>query len=267
MGADGAGRGYRPIGDYALIGDAHAAALVASDGSIDWLCWPHMDSPSVFGRLLDARRGGWFCVGPTGEHDVARAYLPDTNVLTTTWRAGGAAVRLTDFMPARRRTPDAAGEDLEPSCQVARLVEGLAGELELAVEFAPAFDYARAETAIVAQPSGAVARAHGETLTLQGPITWEHDTGGALRGRLRVGAGQRLWLTLDYRGVADAPQPDLSGSAAEEALATTAAYWRDWSAACTYGGPYHNQVRRSALALKLLTFAPTGALVAAPTTS
>lgn len=149
-------RGYRPIGDYAIIGDAHIAALVATDGSIDWLCWPHFDGAAVFCRLLDAHRGDWFRVGPVGEHAVSRTYVEDTNVLTTTFRSDSGEVRLTDLMPTRVRGVGSAGEDIEPSYEVLRLLEGLTGEVEIEVEFRPTFDYDRAETALAVRPGGAV---------------------------------------------------------------------------------------------------------------
>ena len=127
-----------------------------------------------------------------------RAYLGDTNVLTTTFRSESGAVRLTDLMPARQRRAGAAGEDIEPSCQVLRLVEGLAGEMEIEVEFRPTFDYARAETAISVRPGGAAAHADGATLVSTAPLS-SRAARTALRGRLRVAAGDRSWVTLSYR--------------------------------------------------------------------
>lgn len=260
-------RGYRPIGDYALVGSMHTAALVATDGSIDWLCWPHFDDPAVFCRLLDARRGGWFRVGPVGEYAVSRTYAGDTNVLTTTFRSSSGAVRLTDLMPARQRWTDAAGKAIEPSPQVLRLVEGLAGEMEIEVEFRPTFDYARAETALAVRPGGAVADANGATLILDCPVELERGANDTLHGGRRVTTDDRFWVTLSYRSETDPTEPALRGPTPDVMLAETLDYWRRWSAGCSYAGPYHELVRRSALTLKLLTFAPTGALVAAPTTS
>ena len=142
-------RAYRPIRDYALIGDAHTAALVATDGSIDWCCWPHFDSPAVFCRLLDAnKKGGWFRVGPTGRHATAQSYGGPTNVLTTTFTSDSGQLRVTDLMPMRRRTASRRGEDIGPSHRILRLVEGLAGGVEVEVRFRPTFDYARAATII-----------------------------------------------------------------------------------------------------------------------
>jgi alpha,alpha-trehalase len=121
-------RGYRPIRDYALIGDAHTAALVATDGSIDWCCWLHFDSPAVFCRLLDARKGGWFQIGPAAEqYEVTRRYAGPTAVLETTFDTAGGRFRITDFMPVERLTESHRGGDIGSSRSILRLVECLGG--------------------------------------------------------------------------------------------------------------------------------------------
>ncbi len=120
---------YRPIRDYGLIGDAHTAALVASDGSIDWLCWPRFDSPAVFCRLLDRHKGGHFRVGPAGLRAASeRAYVEGTNVLTSVFSTDGGRFRLTDLMPVERLNQRHEGEDIASHYRVLRLVEGLSGE-------------------------------------------------------------------------------------------------------------------------------------------
>jgi GH15 family glucan-1,4-alpha-glucosidase len=265
---DGRNGGYLPLRDYALIGDAHTAALVARDGSIDWCCWPHFDSPAVFCRLLDADKGGFFRVGPAGRHTAARSYAGPTNVLETTFEAEGGAFRLTDLMPIERLDAARRGEDVAASCNILRLVEGLRGEVEVEVSFRPTFDYARAPTSISACAGGAVAHDGGRrSLTLSCPVPLRRSADGALVGRFRLGAGERVWLSLVYRDDADPRglRPELRD--AEARLAGTLAYWEEWWRHCSYEGPYRDLVRRSALVLKLLTFEPTGALVAAPTTS
>jgi len=264
---DGVDRSYRPIGDYGLIGDTHSAALVARDGSIDWLCWPRFDSPAVFCRLLDAHRGGWFRVGPVGHADVARSYAGETNVLVTTFTTGTGRLRLTDFMPVGDRPSHRPDADIAPARRVLRLVEGLAGEVDLHVSFRPAFDYARASTEITPHLHGAAARVGPESLILRCPLTLSPDPAGGVSGTARVASGERLWFVLTYAHDGEAAGPEADDAGADAALARTLDYWRTWSAACTYSGPYHELVRRSALTLKLLTFLPTGALVAAPTTS
>jgi alpha,alpha-trehalase len=261
----GAG-GYRPIGDYALIGDAHTAALVSRDGSIDWCCWPRFDSPAVFCRLLDARRGGWFRVGPIGRHSASRAYVDSTNVLTTTFETDSGRFRLTDFMPVERLTEGHRGEDIAAGCRVLRLVEGLAGEPEVEVAFRPTFDFALAETTVAPHEHGALAHAGKEALALCCPAELKPDDAGALRGTLRVRPGERVWLSLVYT---DAGPEALKVAPVnyDDELKRTLGYWREWGDACRYEGPYAELVRRSALTLKMLTYEPTGALVAAPTTS
>ena len=159
-------RGYRPIRDYALIGDAHTAALVASDGSIDWCCWPHFDSPAIFCRLLDQRKGGWFQIRPVQCYSVTRSYAGPTAVLATTFSTDGGQFRLTDFMPVERLTESHRGEDIASRHNILRLVEGLSGSVEVEISFRPTFDYARAEAAIVRREGGAIASSGREALAL-----------------------------------------------------------------------------------------------------
>lgn len=250
-------RGYRPIGDYGLIGDMRTAALVARDGAIDWYCPERFDAPAVFCRLLDAQKGGWLRVGPTGEHEAARVYLGDTNILVTTFATGTGRVRLTDLMPVPLRSDGSA---------ILRLVEGLRGVVDVEVAFRPTFDYARADTVLTAQDGGAIARAGVASLALTSPVALRPHPSGALVGTARVAAGERLWVML-VSGRGGVEPTRLSASEADDALDETLASWRTWSARCTYTGPYHQLVRRSALLLNLLTYEPTGAVVAAPTTS
>jgi GH15 family glucan-1,4-alpha-glucosidase len=251
---------YPPIGDYAVIGDAHTAALVSRDGSIDWCCWPHFDSPAVFCRLLDARGGGYFRITPTGRYGMSREYIEGTNVLATTFQTDSGGVRLTDFMPAEERGGQRRGEDIAESQRLLRLLEGVAGELELEISFRPTFDYARAETTVEVHGSDAIATGLDQTLRLRAHTSLSAQSDGGVSGRLRIRQGERHWVTLAGGGDTDPGDPDA-------ALNRTLIYWRRWMERCSYRGPYEAHVRRSALALKLLTFEPTGALVAAPTTS
>ncbi|HST52684.1 MAG TPA: glycoside hydrolase family 15 protein [Pyrinomonadaceae bacterium] len=265
--SEGAGRSYRPLRDYALIGDAHAAALVSKDGSIDWCCWPRFDSPAVFCRLLDARKGGFFQICPAGDFDVGRSYADETNVLCTEFKTAGGRARLTDFMPAERLTESHRGEDIAPSYKVIRLVEGLAGAVEMRIAFRPTFDFARAETRVEVCLGGAVAKGGREALTLSCDCGLRTDESGAVVGVFTVKEGERFWFAIDY--FTDAGGKDLKppGADSDEELKKTLGYWREWWHACRYEGSYSEYVRRSALVLKLLTYEPTGALVAAPTTS
>ena len=128
---------YRPIGDYGLIGDTRTAALISRDGSIDWLCCPRFDSPATFSRILDATKGGFFRISPSGEYEVTRRYLEDTNVLSTTFQTNGGSVRLIDFMPV----PTTAGELPGRPPRILRLVEGPRGQCELRMQFQPRFNF------------------------------------------------------------------------------------------------------------------------------
>ncbi|HEX3558395.1 MAG TPA: glycoside hydrolase family 15 protein [Pyrinomonadaceae bacterium] len=260
-------RGYRPIRDYALIGDAHTAALVARDGSIDWCCWPRFDSPAVFCRLLDAARGGWSQICPAEQYEVSRSYVGTTNVLAAEFKTGGGRARLTDFMPVERLTESHRGEDIAPSYRILRLVEGLAGSVEMEVSFRPTFDYACADTVLEACEGGAVAHAGREALTLTCAARMRRDEPGALAGRFKVREGERVWFALNYFTDVDSKEVKPPRAESEDELRKTLDYWEEWWHACRYDGQYSEQVRRSALVLKLLTYEPTGALVAAPTTS
>jgi alpha,alpha-trehalase len=259
---------YRPLRDYALIGDAHTAALVSSDGSIDWLCWPRFDSAAIFCRLLDRRIGGYFRVGPSNIHSAStRFYVENTNVLTTIFSTGEGRFRLTDLMPVERLTETHEREDIASSYRVLRLVEGVEGEAAVEVSFRPTFDYARAEASFDMREGGVVAYAGREALALTCRAKFEPDESGALRCRFKIRAGERLWIALTYFADAEVSSLTLPTIDADAELRRTLSYWRGWSDTCAYKGPYEKLVRRSALVLKLLTYEPTGALVAAPTTS
>jgi len=260
---------YLPISDYALIGDCHTAALVALDGSVDWYCLSRFDNPAVFCRLLDAERGGSLRLAPVGEFSSSRQYRGHTNVLETTFDAPSGRVRVTDLMPIYARAPSRAGYDVGTAQRLLRCVEGLAGDVELDIYFDPTFDFARAAADItVASDLGAVATSGGTSLVLACPkVAWEPRSGRGLRGRLRLEAEQRAWVALstvtDRTDVRDA----LAFNDGQAELEQTVQYWDDWASQCTYRGPYRQHVVRSALALKLLDHEPSGAIIAAPTTS
>ena len=262
-------RGYRPIGDYAIIGDAHTAALVATDGAIDWCCCPRFDSAAVFCRLLDADAGGYYRVGPVGPYGVSRAYVPWTNVLATTFETETGRIRLTDFMPARQRRASRRGEDIPPSHRILRLIEGLTGSVDCEVVFRPRFGFAAAPTVVQPCEGGAIAHQDGgnESLILSCPLPLYTDVAASMRGRWRIEAGDRVWLSMIYHVGAMLAPGEVEVQECDALLEETLRYWRDWSGACAYDGPYHELVRRSALVLKLLVYEPSGAIIAAPTTS
>lgn len=257
---------YRPVEDYALIGDAHTAALVSRIGSIDWCCWPNFDSPAVFCRLLDAAKGGFFQVRPVEEFDVSREYLRTTNILVTIFATEKGKIRLTDFMPVQPQRQDHCGEDIASRYHIIRLIEGLTGEVEVEIEFNPTFDYARAKTSFEARDGGVIATAGNEAVAVYCSEAVDCPD-SQTRKRLVVREGDRRWLTASYYSDTTRQEIVLPSIDANKALETTTEYWRKWSEASDYDGPYSELVRRSALVLKLLTYEPTGALIAAPTTS
>jgi alpha,alpha-trehalase len=252
----GGTNGYRSIGDYGAIGNGRAVALVSTDGSIDWLCLPDMDSDAVFCRLLDAGRGGWFRVGPTADSTTSRRYVGDTNVLATTFTTDSGSARLVDLMPP-------PGDQPEPS--VLRLVEGLDGEVEIEVVFRPTLGFAQTDTEVHPTEDGALARCGDHWIELVAPGAFEPDGGGGVRTRRTVREGERFWVTARHGEGDPAPAGDRQDP--DAVLAQTLRFWEAWSEQCTYHGDYRPQVLRSALALKLLAYSPTGAVVAAPTTS
>ena len=252
---------YLSIGDYALIGNGLTAALVGGNGSVDWCCWPRFDSPAVLCRLLDGGSGGWFQIVPTEPAISSRKYLLGTNILTTTFSTASGKVRLTDFMPAPQ-----SDHSTTRHC-ILRRIEGLAGEVELQVSFRPTFQYGTALTHLTPIQCGVIARAGTECLTLSSPIDLEREPNGTANGRLTTMAGNRSWVALTYSDEAEAKPQEQSDFDPDAELDRTLEYWKRWSAACTYSGPYRDLVLRSALVLKLLTYEPTGALIAAPTTS
>jgi len=242
--------GYAAIRDYAVLGDGRTCALVARDGAVDWLCLPDLDSPSTFGALLDARRGGSFTLAPEGPFESERRYLPETNVLETTFRTSEGTVRVTDALTL-------PGQGVEPLRELARRVEGLAGKVRMRWRAEPRFEYGRREPR-VSRPAGRwLFEGAGEAVAVS---VWGGD-GEALE--LREGDRALLALTA-ARGE---PLVFPSRDDVERRLDGTADFWRRWSGRCEYDGPWAGAVLRSALALKLLVHAPSGAIAAAPTTS
>ena len=250
---------YAPLRDYALIGDGRTAALIARDGAIDWWCVPNLDSPSVFGALLDADRGGRFTLHPETAATVQRRYVPDTNVLETTFTTATGRVRVTDAMTL-------PGAGLEPFRELARRVEGLDGHVPMRWRVEPRFGYGLAPTRVEARVPFPVASSGGTAVAVCG---WdagriECDATG-VGGRFAAHAGART--TLVPSAAHGEPLVFPARDDVERRLEATVAFWRGWAAGLRYTGPWRAAVVRSALALKLLVFAPSGAIAAAPTTS
>ena len=247
---------YRRISEYGVIGDMHSAALVSADGSIDWLCFPHFDSPSVFAALLDDAKGGYFHIRPVGGFRSGHSYQHDTNILVAEFRTDSGVATLTDFMPV--------GDDIT-TCDhdLVRIVRCQSGSVKMEAEFKPRLDYARSPTAITVNERSVVARLNGDCLGMTAGVPLKPVEGGA-RARFTLREGQ--WTAFVLRWNDDSPPPpeayDVYGR-----LGRTQAFWRfvahDWR----YRGRWEELVRRSMLALHLLLYAPTGAVCAAVTTS
>jgi GH15 family glucan-1,4-alpha-glucosidase len=259
---------YPPIGDYGLIGDSHTAALISRDGSIDWCCLPRFDSGSAFGRLLDRRRGGFCAITPTasGRWEYARSYLDGTLVLETSLHGPAGEAKLLDCFIVR---PDE--DEASSARQILRVLEGVRGSIEIEVRVAPRFDYGEVRPWI---------RRHGHRLhsTIGGNdalLVWcdaelaedpEHD----LVARCVVGTGDRVRLALTYCDPAtmdSGPPEEPDPAALDRLLEQTVAWWRQWVSSLHLGGHDEPAARRSGILLKALTHAPTGAVVAAATTS
>jgi GH15 family glucan-1,4-alpha-glucosidase len=251
--------GYAPIADYAAIGDGRTVALVASDGSIDWLCLPDLDSPSVFGALLDAERGGRFALAPAIPFESERRYLPETNVLETTFRTATGTVRLTDALAL-------PGSGLDPLRELTRRIEGVAGNVPLAWAVEPRFDYGTDPGRAGRRNGLPVVETGCDAVGMRAWGAGEPEIGPqGIRGAFEAREGERALLVL-----AAAHQEPLvlpSRDEAERRLDDTIAFWPRWVSQLAYERPWRDEVLRSVLLLKLLVYAPSGAIVAAPTTS
>jgi GH15 family glucan-1,4-alpha-glucosidase len=246
-----------PIAEHGVIGDLRTVALVGTDGAIDWCCWPRFDSPSVFAAVLDGERGGHFRIAPHGGCATRQLYFPDTNVLITRFLCPRGVVELQDLMPL----PGPAGE---VQAIVRRLV-CVRGRMRLRLECEPRFDYGRAEHAVTVGAHGAVFDAPDLSLALSSPLPLT-STGRGVTADVELAAGESVTFTLSEPADGGAPVP-LEPDDSDALLEATVQFWLDWIAGCRYTGRWREMVNRSALTLKLMTYAPTGAIVAAPTTS
>jgi GH15 family glucan-1,4-alpha-glucosidase len=242
-----------PLEDYALIGDTQTAALVGRDGSIDWMCLPRFDAPACFAALLGGEQNGRWRIAPTTTADrVERRYRPGTLVLETDLHCEAGGVRITDFMPPREQAPD-----------VVRIVEGLDGRVAMELDLLLRFDYGHLVPWVRRADGGIRAVAGPDAVRLQADVP---TAGEDLRTRARftVGAGDRVAFVLTWF---PSHLPDPRPVDPIRALDETVAWWRDWTGPETPGGRWRAEVQRSLITLKALTYAPTGGIVAAPTTS
>ncbi|HEY2506913.1 MAG TPA: glycoside hydrolase family 15 protein [Streptosporangiaceae bacterium] len=256
---------YPDISNHGLIGDLQTAALVSTDGTVDFFCCPRFDSPSVFASLLDADRGGYFRITPDRDDYVTRQlYFPDTAMLITRFLTPDGVGEILDFMPVIRGGPT----DRHRLVRLARIARG---SMRFRIELEPAFDYGRAEHTVEVTDAGALFRSDGMDLTLhtsgsrrpagEGGAQVE-QVGRGLRGTLMLREGQTAGVVLESMGGTPRAVPP---EEVEWLAADTTAFWKGWLGRSTYAGRWREMVSRSAMTLKLLTYAPTGAPVAAAT--
>lgn len=241
------------IEDYALVGDCETAALVGRDGSVDWLCWPRFDSEACFAALLGTREHGRWLVAPVGEARTTRRYLPDTLVLETRHECPAGTVVVLDFMPPRSTYSD-----------FVRLVVGERGTVRMRSELVLRFGYGASVPWVTHCADGALRAIAGPDLVLLRTPAEMHGEGLTTVGEFDVRAGDRVPFVLAH-GASHAPPPPAID--AERALEDTVAFWREWLDASEAASEWSGHVRRSLITLKALTYAPTGGIVAAPTTS
>ena len=254
---------YLPIEHHGVIGDLHTAALVGIDGTIDWLCLPHFDSPSLFASILDAQKGGHFRIAAvSGEARRRQMYLPDSNVLVTRFLTPDGVGEVVDFMPiqvspGRKRTEDH---------QLIRLVRGVRGSMPFTMECRPAFDYARAAADCSRMASGVRFSSNGRLVDLVTALQCTIENGG-VSAEFVLQEGDEIPVVL-HQADALAPIPlDRLGPHCQQEFLKTLRYWQSWIARGQYQGRWREMVKRSCLVLKLMTFVPTGAIVASPSMS
>jgi len=249
---------YLPIEDHGIVGNLRTAALVGTDGTVDWLCLPRFDSPSVFAAILDEERGGHFRLKPTSYTRSQQLYLPDTNVLLTRFLSPEGVAEVLDFMPILQRPGERQ--------RLVRGVRVVRGTVSLEAECTPAFDYARQGHAVRVTKRGVVFEGPDASLGLATDAPLANGPGGSARARFILKDGEKVAFVLyDLADGDEGPGDPLSAEAVFDLLWQQVEYWRRWLSACTYQGRWREAVHRSALALKLMVYEPTGALVAAPT--
>ncbi len=252
---------YQPISDYGIVGDLHTAALISRLGSIDWMCVPRFDSPSIFARLLDSEHGGSMWVEVEGGMIAdSRRYLPGTNILETSLSSPHGRVRIQDFMVARE-----GQRTLERDHVLVRILEAPDADLEasLHLDARPGYGKSPARFKVAGEGGSCLELSHRELhIHLDGPGGWEEEAGRWVQ-RLHLRRGQPQAVVMRYDGDRNYQLHEDP----KQLLATTRQYWGEWIGRCRYDGPYRDLVLRSALTLKLLIYDPEGSIVAAPTTS
>ncbi len=257
----GTGRLPSRIEDYALLGDLRTAALVATNGSIDWLCLPRFDSPACFAALLDTPEAGHWQLAPAaGGTATRRAYRGDSLVLDSEWHTADGAVRVVDCMPPRGATID---PEQRPAVDVVRVVEGISGRVPMRMDLRLRFDYGSVVPWVRHQGGKLTAVAGPDAVWLHTDVPL-HGHNMTTTAEFEVEAGQRVPFVLTYQAShLSQPRPAHPG----DAIADTESFWANWISRCTYRGRWAGEVRRALVTLTALTYAPTGGIVAAPTTS
>jgi len=251
---------YKPISSYGIIGDLQTAALVNQDGSVDWFCLPRFDSPSIFGAVLDEKKGGHFRIAPAGGKVLYRQlYKPDTNVLVTRFISSQAIVELVDFMPMHD-----PGR-LHPSWLIRR-VRAVSGSASMKLFCEPAFNYARQGHEIEVRDNKAVFSTPEIPIQLLSPIPLNKSERAA-HAEFTLEESQTLSFVLGIEGNDFMDDFAVNEDAIDHLEEETTTYWRRWLSKCTYHGRWRGTIHRSALLLELLTYSPTGAVIAAPTCS
>jgi GH15 family glucan-1,4-alpha-glucosidase len=253
---------YQPIENYGIIGNMRTVALVSINGSIDWYCYPHFDSPSIFGAILDDKKGGCFKI--SADADGVRHkqfYWPSTNVLVTRFLLADGIAELEDFMPV------GLPSDSPEYRHIYRRIRCVRGSVRISVACRPAFNYGRQTHDTLIEANGATFKTGSLTLALSTAVPLKNDGHGGVSAEFVLSEGKsQVFILRDDCDEGGVPCPS-SEEEAERLLRGTVKFWQNWLSACTYHGRWRDQVHRSALALKLLTFEPTGAIIAAPTTS
>lgn len=254
---------YQPIEDYGLIGNMHTAALVGRNGSIDWLCLPHFDSPSVFAAILDDKKGGYFRIAPVSEQVTRRqVYWPETNVLVTRFLLKEGVVEVVDYMPVGLKRGERGYRHL------IRRIEAIRGSVPMRMECYPAFNYARDSHSMSRTERGVQFDSESLSIELvsESSIEMNESRGGA-ETTISLAQGERTAFAIRMLDDRHRGAPMDSAEVEQMLFERTVQYWHKWISKCTYTGRWREMVYRSALALKLMTFEPTGAIVASPTCS
>ncbi len=253
---------YQPIEDYGIIGNMRTVALVGTNGSVDWYCSPNFDSPSIFGAILDDQKGGRFQIAPVADRLKSKQfYWPSTNILVTRFLHEDGIAELQDFMPA------GLPPDSQEYRHLYRRIRCVRGTVRVSVVCQPAFDYGRAPHETRIDTHGASFYSANDSLSISSAVPLQRNADGGVTAEFVLDEGKSQIFVLRHDGVENHAVDLPSEDEAEELFQRTVKFWQGWLSACTYRGQWRERVERSALALKLLTFEPTGAIVAAPTTS